>query len=76
LGGSGFFFCAGCASALEIKLQSKLNDARGPGRSDLAERAAPALVVRIKKLSVIEGIEELGAELERFVFSEGRLLVD
>ena len=49
---------------LKQQLQGKLHDAGRVGGADDSEGTAVHIAVRLPKLSVIERIEELGAELQ------------
>ena len=54
----------------EIKFQCKLNDPWRSRLRDLSEVAVKSEVVRVKELSVIEGVEELGTKFDTLALGQ------
>src|SRR5579871_6453308 len=61
---------------LEVELCRHLDDARIAGLRDLSEGPAEAPGVGVQELRMVEGVEELRAELERLVLADLEVLVD
>ena len=63
-------------SASPHELRTELPDARITGVGDVSEASAADIPARIRKLRVVENIEELTADLERHGFPDGNDLGD
>ena len=62
--------------SLEIKLQSKLNNSSIAGGENLSKPGAVARNIRRSEIGAVEGIKELGSELEAHPFGDAEVLCE